>query len=94
MSNVTHFRETSFVLPEAVERQIEAARRVILQAHSITAVAAAAASSEAPASENCTQTTLQLVSKILNDAAAMIDPMALLHVQAASERADPEVANV
>jgi hypothetical protein len=60
-----------------VVNRIEETRRVIFDAHSIAAVAAAAAVSEMPADEHCTETTLRLVATMLDKAASMIDPMTI-----------------
>jgi hypothetical protein len=60
-----------------VVNRLEDTRRVIFDAHSIAAVAAAAAVSEMPADEHCTETTLNLVAVMLDKAAAMIDPMSI-----------------
>lgn len=61
-------------LPAKVIERIDEARVMIFQAHSIAAVAAAAAVSEMPADEHCTETTLRLLSRMLDKVAALIEP--------------------
>jgi hypothetical protein len=72
-------------LSAAVRKRIEEARNLIFEAHSIAAVLAAAAVSQMPANEECTETTLRLVSTMLDEVAAMIDPTALAQIATKSE---------
>jgi hypothetical protein len=67
-------------LPAVVVERLEQAREMVFQAHSIAAVAAAAAVSEMPADEHCTETTLRHVAELLDKAAAMLDPINLTRV--------------
>jgi len=67
-------------LSAAVIERISEARDRIFDAHSIAAAAAAAAVSEMPANEHCTETTLHLLSDMLDEVAAMIDPTALAQI--------------
>jgi uncharacterized protein YbaP (TraB family) len=80
-------RQPGSLSPKILER-IERARGLVFEAHSIAAVAAAAAVSEMPADEHCTETTLRLVATMLDKVAALIEPVDL-----AQTGIDPEVSD-
>ncbi len=83
-AKVTPIRvEPTANLSPPIIRQIEAARTVIFNAGAIAAVAAAAATGEAPADEHSTARVLRIASDLCDKAADMLDSVTLEKIAAA-----------
>lgn len=81
--------QIQYSLPGAITARLDEARDQVFLAHSIAAVAAAAAVSTMPADEHCTEATLTHLSTMLDQIAAMIEPAHLARREPTRE-SEPE----